>query len=279
MAAILSRPQCVKKWLCHSGHRVALVVHRAQKSVPGSAGEWPTFLPPPLESCSGTANVDGPNWQRKSETCLSTTKVVVGLCAVLPFRGRPLLTGPWLLNSIPHLRHSLQGTRQNWTDLSHHAQLSMCTSRDKMAASGMEFSVLIECEFVAVVSWKVGWWCFFHTKFALVRSDDWWVSFTRPWAVFTRLGRPDEWLVRTLILLHVFISPHMCDSYKATYVNICFWWAAWIAAMTLSSFAWVTWPDGEINTNMIKSILHSRFCNDPQGRIWTTCVMGNVEKW
>ena len=65
----------------------------------------------------------------------------------------------------------------------------------------MEFSVLIECEFVAVVSWKVGWLCFFNTKFALVRSDDWGVSFTRPWAVFTRLGRPDEWLVRTLLKL------------------------------------------------------------------------------
>ena len=51
----------IKTWLCYSGHRVALVVHRAQKSVPNSAGEWPTFLPPPLESCSGTANVDGPN--------------------------------------------------------------------------------------------------------------------------------------------------------------------------------------------------------------------------
>ena len=124
-------------------------------------------------------------------------KVVVVLCAVLPFTGRPLLTGPWLLNS-KFTQHSLQGTRQKWTGLSHHAQLSMCTSRDKMAASGMEFSVLIECEFVAVVSWKVGWLCFFNTKFALVRSDDWWVSFTRPWAVFTRLGRPDEWLVRTL---------------------------------------------------------------------------------
>ena len=49
----------IKKWLCYSGHRVALVVHRAQKFVPDSAGEWPTFLPPPLESCSGTANVDG----------------------------------------------------------------------------------------------------------------------------------------------------------------------------------------------------------------------------
>ena len=58
----VTRPQWVKKWLCYSGHRVALVAHRAQKSVPDSAGEWPTFLPPPLESCSGTANVDGPNW-------------------------------------------------------------------------------------------------------------------------------------------------------------------------------------------------------------------------
>ena len=103
-------------------------------------------------------------------------------------------TGPQL-----NWHHSLQGTRQKWTDVSHHVQLSMCTSRDKMAASGMEFSVLIECEFVAVVSWKEGWLCFFfHTKFALVQSDDWWVSFTRPWPVFTRLGRPGEWLVRTL---------------------------------------------------------------------------------
>ena len=68
MAAILSRPQCVKKWLCYSGHRVALMVHRAQKSVPDSAGEWPTFLPPPLESCSGTANVDGPNWYTMFKT-------------------------------------------------------------------------------------------------------------------------------------------------------------------------------------------------------------------
>ena len=133
-------------------------------------------------------------------------KVVVVLCAVLLLTGRPLLTGPWLLNSIVHWQHSLQGTSQKWTDLSHHAQLSMCTSRDKMAASGMEFSVLIECEFVAVFSWKVGWLWFFYTKFALVRSDDWWVSFTRPWAVYTRLGRPDEWLVRTLrvyFLLHI----------------------------------------------------------------------------
>ena len=74
----------------------------------------------------------------------------------------------------------------------------MCTSRDKIAASGTEFGILIECEFVAVVSWKVGWLCFFYTKFVLVRSDDWWVSFTHPWAVLTCLGRPDEWLVWTL---------------------------------------------------------------------------------
>ena len=56
-----------------------------------------------------------------------------------------------------HWQHSLQGTSQKWTDLSHHAQLRMRTSRDKMAASGMEFSVLIECEFLAIVSWKVGY--------------------------------------------------------------------------------------------------------------------------
>ena len=30
-------------------------------SVPDSVGEWPTFSPPPLESCFGTVNVDGPN--------------------------------------------------------------------------------------------------------------------------------------------------------------------------------------------------------------------------
>ena len=90
-------------------------------------------------------------------------KVVVGLCAVLPFTGRPLLMGPWLLNSIT-LTAFTEGTRQKWTDLSHHTQLSMCTSRDKTAASGMVFSVLIECLFVAVVSWKVGWlWFFLHT--------------------------------------------------------------------------------------------------------------------
>ena len=35
----VTRPQLDKKWLSYSGHRVALVVHRAQKSVPDSAGE------------------------------------------------------------------------------------------------------------------------------------------------------------------------------------------------------------------------------------------------
>ena len=74
-----------------------------------------------------------------------------------------------------HWQHSLQRTRQKWTDLSHHAQLSMCTSRDKMAATGMEFIVLIECEFVAVVSWKVGWLCFFLHKIC-TRPIGWLVS-------------------------------------------------------------------------------------------------------
>ena len=88
-----------------------------------------------------------------------------------------------------HWQHSLQGTRHKWTDLFHHAHLSMCTSRDKMAASGMELGILIEYEFVAVVSWKVCWLCFFYTKFALIRPDDWWVSFTHPWAVSTSPGQ------------------------------------------------------------------------------------------
>ena len=63
----------IKKRLCYSGHRVALMVHRAQKSVPDSAGEWPTFLPQPLESCSGTANVNGPNckWESTSESYIN----------------------------------------------------------------------------------------------------------------------------------------------------------------------------------------------------------------
>ena len=65
----VTRPQWVKKWLCYSGHRVALVVHRAQKSVPDLAGEWPTFLPPPLERCSGTTNADGPNCDGGGNLC------------------------------------------------------------------------------------------------------------------------------------------------------------------------------------------------------------------
>ena len=36
---------------------------------------------------------------------------------------------------------------------------------------------------------------FFYTKVALIQSAHWWVSFTHSWAVFTYLGRPDEWLV------------------------------------------------------------------------------------
>ena len=44
-------------------------------------------------------------WQLPGWTCIHVdvdvdVKVVVGLSAVLPFTGWPLLTGPWLLNSI-----------------------------------------------------------------------------------------------------------------------------------------------------------------------------------
>ena len=106
----------------------------------------------------GYVSIDNPN----SETCLSTMKVVV-IC-VQCFRSQAGLC--WRVHGYStqlHWQHSLQGTRQKWTDLSHHAQLSMCTSRNKMAASWMEFSVLIEYEFVAVVSWKVGELCLFYT--------------------------------------------------------------------------------------------------------------------
>ena len=61
-------------------------------------------------------------------------------------------------------QHPLQGTRQKRTGLSHHAQLSVCTNRDKMAVSRMEISTPTHGEFVAVVSWKVGWLCFFLHK-------------------------------------------------------------------------------------------------------------------
>ena len=95
-----------------------------------------------------------------------------------------------------HWQHSLEGTR-------HHAQLSMCTNRDKMAASGKEFSVLIECEFVAVVAWKGGWlWVFLHK--ICTRPIGRLVSQFYSWAVFTRLGRPDKWLVGTLNI-HTFL--------------------------------------------------------------------------
>ena len=87
----------LRNWLCYSGHRVALVAHRAQKSVPDSAGEWPTFLPPPLESCSGTANVDGPNstwfWIELPENCCEPLKFIIKYISIQfcerPGHGRP----------------------------------------------------------------------------------------------------------------------------------------------------------------------------------------------
>ena len=93
--------------------------------------------------------------------------------------------------------YSLQGARPKWTDLSHHAQLRMCTSRAKMAASWMKFSAIIQTEFVVIVSWKLVN-LFFHTKFLLVWLDNWRVNFNRPKTVFAHLGQLNEWLVRTL---------------------------------------------------------------------------------
>ena len=52
---------------------------------------------------------------------------------------------------------------------------------------------------------------FFLHKICTRPIGRWWVSFTRPWAVFTRLGRPDEWLVRTLPLIPPLVSPSLRD--------------------------------------------------------------------
>ena len=85
------RPYCLGLNVLRSGFAiVALVVHRAQKSVPDSAGEWPTFLPPPLESCSGTANADGPNsvFTRGQFWSLGIVVACVCLCMHLSVRFR-----------------------------------------------------------------------------------------------------------------------------------------------------------------------------------------------
>ena len=124
-------------------------------------------------------------------------KVVVGLCAALPFTGWPLLTGPWLPNSITLT--SFTAGDQTEMDRSFpscttehvHQQRQNGCFRDGIQRSNRVWI----CCCRLMKSWLI---MFFYTKFALVRSDDWWVSFTCPWAVFTRLGRPDEWLVRTL---------------------------------------------------------------------------------
>ena len=124
-------------------------------------------------------------------------KVVVGLCAVLPFTGRPLLTGPWLLNSITLTAFTagdqtkMDRSFPSCTTEHMHQQRQNGCFRDGIQRSNR---VWIWCCSL-MKSWLI---CFFNTKFALVQTDVWWVSFTRPWAVFTRLGRPDECLVGTL---------------------------------------------------------------------------------
>ena len=122
---------------------------------------------------------------------------VVGFCAVLPFTGRPLLTGPWLLNSITLTAFTagdqtkMDRSFPSWTTEHVHQQRQNGCFRDGIQRSNRVWicccSLLKRCLIML-----------FYTKFALVQSDDWWVSFTRPWAAFTRLGQPDEWLVRTL---------------------------------------------------------------------------------
>ena len=130
-------------------------------------------------------------------------QVVVGLCAVLPFRGRPLLTGPWLLNSIPFIagdQTKMDRSFPSCTTEHVHQQRQNGCFRDGIQRSNWVWI----CCCSLMKSWLM---MVFYTKFGLVRSDDWWVSFTRPWAVFTRLGRPDEWLVWTLAQFHFTEAP------------------------------------------------------------------------
>ena len=104
------------------------------------------------------------------------------------FTGRPLLMGPCLLNSITLTAFTagdktqmdrsfpsctfehVHQQRQNgcfWDGIRHSNRVWICCCS------------LIKSLLIA----------FFYTKFALIRPDDWWVSFTHPWAVSTSLGR------------------------------------------------------------------------------------------
>ena len=76
---------------------------RAQKSVPDSAIEWPTFLPPPLESCSGTANVDGPNY------CTCSIDVEMGWVGLWGFL--------WWATSADRKDH--HGVSSEWSSVGH----------------------------------------------------------------------------------------------------------------------------------------------------------------
>ena len=161
-------------------------------------------------------------------------KVVVGLCAALPFTGWPLLTGPWLPNSITLT--SFTAGDQTEMDRSFpscttehvHQQRQNGCFRDGIQRSNRVWI----CCCRLMKSWMI---MFFYTKFALVWSDDWWVSFTCPWAVFTRLGRPVEWLVRTLKEPFFFHSG--CHGY---------WWTSKDArSQGISSYIWYLleyWP-------------------------------------
>ena len=148
-------------------------------------------------------------------------KVVVGLCTVLPFTGRPLLTGPWLHNSITLTAFTagdqtkMDRSFPSCTTEHVHQQRHNGCFRDGIQRSNRVW--ICCCRFVK--SWLI---MVFYTEFALVPSDDWWVSFTRPWSVFTSVGRPDDWLVRTLPSLIRFTSTtaNGCTKYEQDLLRI-----------------------------------------------------------
>ena len=139
-----------------------------------------------------------------------------------------ILTGPWLLYAIKLYSITVAiGDQTNVfmcsfseTDLSHHANLRMRVSTVQNGRFREGFRRWIHDEFVVVFLSKVSSYIYFYRKFSLVRPDDWWVNFTRPRAVLTRLGRPDEWLVRTLIkLIYKFVPDMTIDKISFGSVN------------------------------------------------------------
>ena len=117
----------------------------------------------------------------------------------------------------------------------------------------------------------------FYTKFALVWSDGWWVSFTRPWAVFTRLGPPDEWLVRTLSAHHhLSVIPHLeaCwVSYR--YRAFCGTWLMhWhLPTMNINYHEWLQLVSSDSSSMLWATRIRNGWAVNPTpGSLWASLI-------